>query len=449
MMDMTADAQPQAQIPPDSAELPMSGVRGEARPARPQASRPVRRTDPRVDMDAKLAAEIEEALGDMSLEDMLDLAEQPKPHGPAGARPERQRKTGTIMSVHGNDVFVEFGPKSQGVCPLSMFAETPALGARMEFMVDRYDKEDGLLILSRQGTVQKAEWESLGVGQVVEARCTGVNKGGLEMEVANHKAFMPAGQVDLRHIAELSVFIGEKMPCEVIEIDRNRGRIILSRRSTLETERAHKRQQLLATLEPGQTLPAVITSIQPYGAFADIGGLDGLIHVSDLSYDRVKHPSDVVKEGQQVTVKVLKVDTKQTPPRIGLGLKQTMEDPAVAKFASIAEGETVSGRVTKIMPFGAFVELGPGVEGLIHISELSWERVHDVRKVVKPDEIVTVKVLSVDRSTKRIALSIKQLKSKDEYDQEVAERREDSKMRKLRAQLSKKFGPLNLKGGIG
>ena len=398
-------------------------------------------------MDAKLAAEIEQALGDMSLEDMLDIADQPK-QSKTGGGTQRQHKTGTIMSVHGTDVFVEFGPKSQGVCPLSLFQEVPALGARMEFIVERFDKEDGLLILSRQGTVQKAEWESLEVGQVVEARCTGVNKGGLEMEVCNHKAFMPAGQVDLRHIAELNVFVGEKMPCEVMEIDRNRGRIILSRRHALEADRRVLRDQLLATIEVGQMLPAMIMSIQAYGAFADLGGLDGLIHISDMSYERIKHPSEVVKEGQQVQVKVLKIDRKQDPPRIGLGLKQTMEDPAKATLASIKVGETASGRVTKIMPFGAFVELGPGVEGLIHISEMAHERVHDVRKIVKQDEIVTVKVLNVDPGSKRISLSLKAMKSKEDHDAEI-ERKDDAKMRKLRAQLSKKFGPLNLKGGIG
>lgn len=400
--------------------------------------------DPRVDMDAKLAAEIEDALGDMSLDDMLDMADQPK----VAKSVERPRKTGTIMQVHGSDVFVEFGPKSQGVCPLSMFTETPALGERMEFIVDRFDKEDGLLILSRQGTVQKAEWESLEVGQIVEARCTGTNKGGLEMEVCNHRAFMPAGQVDLRHIPDLSVFVGEKIPCEVTEVDRMRGRIILSRRKQMQQERAERQTQLLATLEVGQTYPATIVSIRPFGAFADIGGMDGLIHVSDMAYERVKNPADIVKEGQQVQVKVLKVDRSQDPPKLSLGLKQTMDDPVKAKLASLKEGDVVSGRVTKIMPFGAFVELGPGLEGLIHISELSHDRVHNVAKVVRQDEIVTVKVLNIDAGAKRISLSLKAMQSKEDREAEM-QRREDAKMQKLRAQLSKKFGPLNLKGGIG
>lgn len=404
--------------------------------------------NPRVDMDAKLAAEIEEALGDMSLDDMLDVADRPKPKPTGRHGGERQRKTGSVMQVHGNDVFVEFGPKSQGVCPLSMFEKPPALGERLEFIVERYDKEDGLLILSREGSVQKAEWQSLEVGQVVEARCTGVNKGGLEMEVANHRAFMPAAHVDLRHVAELQVFVGEKMPCEIIEVDRSRGKIVLSRRHHMEAERAQLRTQLLGTLEVGQVLPAVVVSVRPFGAFADLGGMDGLIHISEMSYARIKHPSEVVKEGDQVQVKVLKIDRSQDPPKISLGLKQTQDDPAMATLASLTEGETVSGRVTKLMPFGAFVELGPGVEGLIHISELAHERVHDPKKVVKPNEIVTVKVLKVDAAGKKISLSLKAMKSKEDHEAEV-HRQEDARMRKMRAQLNKKFGPLNLKGGIG
>jgi small subunit ribosomal protein S1 len=338
-----------------------------------------------VDMDAKLEAEIEAALGDMSVEDMLDYADKPRP-----ARGERERKIGTVVSIHGGEVFVEFGPKSQGICPLTQFEEPPASGQRMEFIVDRYDRDEGLLLLSREGIVRKAEWEALEEGQIVEARCTGTNKGGLDMEVANHRAFMPAGHVDIRHIEDLSVFVGEKFPCEVIELDRNRGRIVLSRRLPLEAERQRRRDELLETLEVGATLPAVITTIKEYGAFADLGGMDGLIHISDLSYQRVSHPSEVVKEGDAVNVKVLKIDRDQEPPRISLGLKQTLEDPYAASVGKLEVGDNVTGRVTKIAPFGAFVELSPGVEGLVHISELSNDRVHHVGSVVKPDQVVTV-----------------------------------------------------------
>jgi small subunit ribosomal protein S1 len=266
------------------------------------------------------------------------------------------------------------------------------------------------------------------------------------MEIANHRAFMPAGQVDIRFHQDLSVFMGQKMACEVKEVDRQRGRIILSRRAALELERSHLRMKLLSTLEVGQTLPATITSIQAYGAFADIGGVDGLIHVSDLAWERVKHPADVVKEGQQVMVKVLKIDQSQDPPKIGLGMRQTLENPAVAARASLKEGETVQGRVTKIMPFGAFVELSPGIEGLVHISELSHERVHDVRQAVKADEIVPVKILSIDPGGKKIALSIKQTKEKTE---EFVQRKQDRKMEQLRGQLNQKWGSIPLKGGLG
>lgn len=391
------------------------------------------------ELDALLEAEIEAALGDLSIDEMLGT-DDPKPR----AKGERDYRTGTVVAVHGHDVMVEFGPKAQGVCPVDQFPEPPAVGAQLEFVVDRHDEADGLLMLSRKGIARKAEWESLDVGQTIEARCTGVNKGGLEMELAHHKGFMPAGQVDLRHIPDLSVFVGEKMPCEVIELDRRRGRIILSRRVTLEAERAELREKLLGELEEGRQMPAVITSIQPYGAFADLGGLDGLIHISDLSYERVQHPSEVVKQGDQVQVQILKVDRESDPPRVGLGMKQCMADPFESESALLDEGGTVTGKVTKLAAFGAFVQLAPGVEGLIHISELAHERVNKVSQIVNAGEIVTVKVLSVDPGKKRISLSLKAMKQAAE---ESAERKEDPEMRKLKAQLSKKFG--ELKGGIG
>lgn len=439
------------------------------------------------DLDAKLQEEIEAALGDMNLEDMIDDDQSSSTHRAAesamqsagGAAPARrtsggsalrrgmqraaaqpQTRVGTITGVHGGDVMVEFGPKMQGMCPLAQFETPPALGEKVEFILQRFDKDDGLYILSRKGQTVKAEWESLEVGQNVEARCVGVNKGGLDMEVANHRAFMPAGHVDIKHIAQLEVFIGEKMPCEVIELDRNKGRIILSRKSILSAEREHLKEKLLAELEVGQSRPAVITRVQPYGAFADLGGIDGLIHISDLSYERLKDPSEVVKEGDNVEVRVLKIDRDAEPVRIGLGLKQLQEDPRKAAFKELKEGETVSGKVTKLAAFGAFVELAPGLEGLIHISELSHDRVSRPSQVVKPDEIVNVKVLSIDNQSKRIGLSLKALQDQPAPRPKKGERRrkdepaaaplrdDDAHMRKLRAQLSAKFGD-NLKGGIG
>ena len=366
------------------------------------------RPQPAGDLDAKLEAEIEAALGDMTLEDMLEVAAGTQPRSGG----QTQMKTGTIVRVHDGDVFVEFGPKSVGVCQRSQFDDPPTVGERMPFVVDRYDAREGLLILSRQGAVTKAVWASLAKGQIVQAHCQGVNKGGLEMEVANHPAFMPAGQVDLHHVQDLSCFIGQKMPCEIIELDRARGRIILSRRRTLETERKAQGEKLLAELAEGQQRPAVIRSIQPYGAFADLGGIDGLIHISDICHERIKHPSERLSEGDEVQVRILKIDHKQDPPRIGLGLKQCQADPFLSGAARIAEGDTVTGKVTRIMPYGAFVELSPGVEGLVHISQLSAQRITRVAQVVKLDEVVTVKVLDVDAGRRRISLSLRRPESR-------------------------------------
>ncbi len=405
-------------------------------PGNPHGDQPTRPLSD--DLDAKLQAEIEAALGDMSVEDMLDMADTPK-RAPGTDRP--QMKTGMVVAIQGQDVLIEFGPKSQGVCPRSQFDNPPTIGERYDFVVERFDAKEGLLLLSRQGAVRKAEWESLAVGQAVEARCTGVNKGGLEMEIAHHQGFMPAGQVDVRHIDDLSVFVGEKIPCEVIELDRKRGRIILSRRKSLEAERVVLRDKLLSELKEGDQRPAIIRSIQPYGAFADLGGVDGLIHISDISHERIKHPSERVKDGDQVQVQILKIDRSQDPVRIGLGMKQCMADPYHTHTATLREGDTVSGRVTKLMPFGAFVELAPGVEGLVHISQLSEQRINKVSSVVKPDEVITVKVLDIDPKTRRISLSLLALKQ-EQQSQEL--RPDDPAMRKLKARFSG-----DLKGGIG
>lgn len=396
---------------------------------------------PAMDLDARLEQEIEAALGDASVEDLLE----PEPTPRSGGRDVR---TGRVVAVHGDDVLVEFGPRTQGVCKLAQFDEPPAVGADMEFEVDRLDEREGLLILTRRGAARKADWESLETGQVVEGRAVGVVKGGLEVMIANHKAFLPASHVDLHFVKDISILLNEKITCEVIRLDKRRGRIVVSRRNVIEAERAQRREELMGDLQVGRKVVAVITTIQPYGAFADIGGMDGLIHISDLSHRRVNHPSEVVKEGDQVEVQILKIDRGQEPPRIGLGLKQCQADPFESRAAELSEGEPVTGKVTRITEFGAFVELSPGVEGLIHISQLAHERVHKVSHVVKEGEVVTVRVLSIDPASRRIALSLKALKDAPGGDAEGDLRREDPHLRKLKAQLSSRFGD-NLKGGLG
>lgn len=330
--------------------------------------------------------------------------------GPRVVQGGREHRTGIVVSVGPTDIFVEFGPKELGVLPRDQFKEGDALPEttkEIEVVIDRFEASESLYICSRPGAVQKADWELLQPGQVVEARVTGFNKGGLELEVAKHRAFMPASQIDTRRIEDLSVFVGEKMPCKVIRVDRSgRGNITLSRRDLVAAERKAALEELKSKLEVGQTLEGVVKKIMPFGAFVDMGGMDGLLHISDLSHDRVNKVEDVVKEGQTVTVQILKLDWDKG--RHSLGMKQLQEDPWQTATGDIKEGEEVSGTVTKMMEFGAFVEVASGIEGLVHISELSWQRVAKTSDVVQPGKVVKVKVLKVDPDTKKISLSMKQ-----------------------------------------
>lgn len=382
-----------------------------------------------------LDAEIQSALGDRRIEELLE--DDPLE---TSARPER---TGTIVHIRGEEVYVEFGPKMQGVCPRSQFKEPPEPGSRAEFLIERRDRSDGMLVLSRPGGVQKTSWDHLEEGQVIESTCTGTNKGGLEMDVAGHAAFMPAGQVDVHHVPDLTVMVGQKFPCRVIELDKRANRLVLSRRDLLEEERKRNREALMQAIEVGQTYTALITSVQPYGAFADIGGVEGLIHVSDMAWERISSPEAIVKPGDQVEVQIVKMDLENDPPRIGLGMKQLTTDPFTASVGTVTDGEIVNGTISRLADFGAFVELSSGLEGLIHISELSDDRVGRVSQVVKVGQVVSVKILKVDAERKRIALSMKQAQGEDGGT--AFDRGEDPMIRKLKA----KWGDGPLKGGIG
>ncbi|MCH2142906.1 MAG: S1 RNA-binding domain-containing protein [Phycisphaerales bacterium] len=393
-------------------------------------------------LDPSLEAEIEAALGQMSLGD-VDSGPATQPSQTRGGRPQRE---GTVRQIRGDDVYVEFDPRTSGVCSITAFDNPPALGSRHTFTIERREVDDGMLILSRKGAISKAKWNDIAEGQVIEAMCTGSNKGGLEMDVSGHKAFMPAGQVDLRHVADLSDFHGKKLPCQVMELDRQRERMILSRKSVLHEQRKEQAQQLLGTLEKGQTFDGVVTSVQQYGVFIDIGGLDGLVHVSDMSWDRVKSPGDLVKEGDAVRVQVLKVDMGADPPRIGLGMKQLVTDPFSAASSTLSEGAVVTGTVTRLAAFGAFVKIADGIEGLVHISELAHKRVSRPNQVVREGEVVEVKILSIDADKQRVSLSIKQASGDAGDDASAPLRKDDPTVAKLRA----KFGSgVDLKGGLG
>jgi len=389
-------------------------------------------------LSPELNAEIDAAMRDLGLSDdkparhpreRHHAAEQPLEgaapapiRGPRVVRAGREHRTGTVVSVGPTDIFVEFGPKELGVVERSQYAEheLPKVGEEAEVVVNRYEAGESIYLCSRPGAVQKADWEMLEAGQTVEARVTGVNKGGLELEVAGHRAFMPASQVSLERIEDLSVYVGEKLTCQVSRVDRaGKGNIVLSRRDMLKQERAEQAKRLRETLKEGDVVEGVVRRIAAFGAFVDIGGMDGLVHVENLTHERVtpceKAVQRHVKEGDRVRAQVLKLDWEAK--RISLGIKQLTDDPFALAANDISEGADVTGRVTKILEFGAFVEVAPGVEGLVHISEIDWRRIARVEDALKQDEIVTARVLKIDPETRRISLSIKQTRPRPEPEQ--------------------------------
>ncbi|MFM9959550.1 MAG: 30S ribosomal protein S1 [Phycisphaerales bacterium] len=329
--------------------------------------------------------------------------------GPRVVQSGREHRTGRVVSVGPDDIFIEFGPKELGVITRIQFKdeELPKVSDNLEVVVDRFEKDENLFICSRPGQVTKADWELLEPGQIVDAMCTGVNKGGLELEVAKHRAFMPKGQVDVHFIEDLSGFVGQKLTCKVTKVDRaGGGNILLSRKDVVAAERREKVKKLKETLHEGEVLEGTVKKVMPFGAFIDVGGMDMLCHVSDLSHDRIGKPEDVVKEGQTVRVKVLKLDWENE--RHAVGMKQLMDNPFTVALKDIAEGSVVQGTVTKLAEFGAFVKIAEGVEGLVHISEMAWKRVGKASDVLQPKQVVSVKVLKLDPDSRKISLSIKQ-----------------------------------------
>lgn len=336
------------------------------------------------------------------------MGNKPAIRGPRVVQSGREHRHGRVVSVGPTDIFLEFGPRELGVIPRLQFKddELPQVAGEVEVVVDKFDRDENLLICSRPGLVQKADWELLEPGQIVEARVTGVNKGGLELEVAHHRAFMPASQVDTRRIEDLSVFVGEKLKCKVTRVDRTgRGNITLSRRDIVGEERKAALAELRGSVKEGDTREGVVRKIMQFGMFVDIGGVDGLVHISDVSHERL-NKIDGYKEGDKVTVKVLKLDWDNE--RHSLGIKQLSEDPWMAQTKDVVEGAILTGKVTKLAEFGCFIEVAAGVEGLCHISELDWKRVGKTSDSVQPNKVVKVKVLKIDPDSRKISLSIKQ-----------------------------------------
>ena len=363
----------------------------------------------RPDADPSLDKEVEAALSGVSVEQLYgfdqrrapaDASQQPAAPPTGGAR------KGKVISIGRDDVFVDLGGKSQGVAPLAHF-DTVKIGDEFEFTVDRYDEREGLLILSRKGVIStNISWETLEVGQIVEGTVTGMNKGGLELDVKGMRAFMPSGQVDLYFMKDISTLLGQRVAAEVMQFDRNAKNLVLSRRAVLERQKEEAKQKLLAELAEGQTRRGVVRSVMDYGAFVDLGGVDGLLHVSEMSHRRGRHPSEFVKVADLVDVKIIKLD-KETG-KLSLSLKQAMPDPWANIETRYPVGTTVTGRVTRIEPFGAFIEVEEGLEGLLPVSEMSWQRIRHPSDVVKEGDTIKLVVISLDPGHQRMSFSLKQ-----------------------------------------
>ena len=318
-----------------------------------------------------------------------------------------ERYQATVLRIYRESVIFELPEQNNGAAPLKQFDDVPEPGAVLEVMAVGFNKAEQMYDLVVPGaSVQVADWSDVQEGVVVEAKVTGHNKGGLECEINNIKGFIPASQISLYRIEDFSTMVEQTLQCVVTEANPERRNLVLSRRAVLEREREEEKEKLLAELAVGQTREGTVTRIQPFGAFVDLGGVDGLIHISQLSWDNIRHPSEVVKEGQQVRVRIERMDPETG--KIGLSYKDLSHHPWEGIEGKYPQGNVVTGTVSKIMDFGAFVKLEAGVEGLVHISELSHKRVNRVSHVVEEGQRVEVKILTVDPDSQRISLSMKQ-----------------------------------------
>lgn len=364
--------------------------------------------------DDELEAELEKAMAGFDAE-TLDVSVRGRsragdranvPKADRGREEPGGLRTGKVVAVRGHSVFVDLGAKSEGLLPLEQFADQPPqVGDTVEFLVNRYDPEEGLLILSKKGAAVEADWKNLRKGLVVEARIVKDVKGGAEVVVDGIRGFMPISQIDDLHVESVAPYVNQKMRVIVTEADERSKNLVVSRRELIERERAEQREKTWKEIAEGQIREGTVRSIKDFGAFVDIGGIDGLIHVSDISWTRGVAVDGILKVGQKVQVKVLKVD--QEKRKVGLGLKQLMPSPWDEIEEKYVRGLIVKGKVTRLADFGAFVELEPGVEGLIHVTELADGRPRRVKDVLQPDQEVEVRVLKVDADAKRISLTLK------------------------------------------
>jgi small subunit ribosomal protein S1 len=326
--------------------------------------------------------------------------------------------SGRVVRIDKDEVLVDIGFKSEGVIPLNELSirksvnvqDEVQLGEMIDALVMQKEDQDGRLILSKKRARFEKAWKRIEAastaGETVEGTVIEVVKGGLILDLGV-RGFLPASLVDIRRVQDLDEFMGQKLECKVIELNRSRNNVVLSRRAVLEHERREVRQRILDELEPGKVVEGVISNIVDFGAFVDLDGIDGLIHISELSWSHVNHPSEVLNVGEKVDVKVLDIDRERQ--RISLGLKQTQADPWQSVIETYQINDIVPGKVTKVVTFGAFVEIHAGVEGLVHISELADHHVENPREVVNQGDELEVRIIEIDADRRRLSLSLKRV----------------------------------------
>lgn len=359
----------------------------------------------RQQLPADLEDELEAALRGESMESLFSGGAKSAEGPTLEAESVHQ---GRVVAIRRDDVFLELGGREQGVIPIRQMPQPPNVGDTFAVIVQRFNSDEGLYELSLPNVAASVvDWGDLTDGMLVEAKITGHNTGGLECEVNHVRGFIPISQISLYRVENLEEFVGQQMLCLVTEANRDRRNLVLSRRALLEREREESKQRLWDSLAVGQIYDGVVRKLMDFGAFVDIGGMDGLLHVSQLSWARVKHPSEVLQEGQAIRVRIEKLDPAGR--KISFGYRDMIENPWTNAAGKYAPNSVVSGKVTRLMDFGAFVELEPGIEGLVHISELSPKRVWRASDVVQPGQEVDVFVLSVDSDAKRMSLSMRAL----------------------------------------
>ena len=341
---------------------------------------------------------------------------------------------GEIVRIDKDEVLVDIGYKSEGLIPTNELTirkgadpnDIVELGQQIEALVLQKEDADGRLILSAKRAAFERAWnrieQSYNEQETVKGPVIEVVKGGLIIDIGL-RGFLPASLVDIRRVRNLEAFTGETLEAKVIELNRSRNNVVLSRRAVLEEERKEERDRILTDLEEGEIVTGTVSNLVDFGAFVDLEGIDGLIHISELSWNHVDHPSEVVEVGEEVEVKVLEVDRDRE--RISLGLKQTRKDPWQEIVEQVNVGESIKGRITKLVSFGAFVEVAEGVEGLIHISELAEHHVETPDEIVRSGDEVEARIIDVDAKRRRLSLSLRPKKEdREEQPREERPRRE-------------------------